>query len=99
MRTNLVIGGSNLSDAWARTVIELAAEDKHRACHVITRVADPTCEDAGIREMAEGILADRGLDPVSTVANTLFPQEQSGALRLPWHEERWRRSATVVGCP
>ncbi|WP_292605734.1 hypothetical protein [Nocardioides sp. REDSEA-S30_B4] len=74
MRTTLVIEGVSLSEAWARTVIELAAQDKHRACHVITRIADPAREDARIREMADGILAERGLDPVSTVANTLFPE-------------------------
>lgn len=74
MKTNLVIEGRNLSDAWARTVVELAAEDKHRACHVVTRIADPTYEDSRIREMADGILAEHGLDPVSTVANTLFPE-------------------------
>lgn len=74
MRTNLVIEGSNLSEAWARTVIEVAAERNNRACHVITRIADATHEDQGIREMADGILADHSLAPVSTVANTLFPQ-------------------------
>lgn len=74
MRTNLTIEGTSLSDAWARTVVEVATQEKHRACHVITRIADPTNEDPRIREMADGILAEHELDPVNTVANTLFPQ-------------------------
>lgn len=73
MNTDLVIHGDTLSQAWARTVIAVAAEDKHRACHVITRIADPATQDPRIREMADGILTARNLAPVSTVANTLFP--------------------------
>lgn len=74
MNTDLVIHGDNLSVAWARTAIAVAAEDKHKACHVITRIADPTTEDPRIREMVDGILAERDLAPTSTVANTLFPR-------------------------
>ncbi|TDE08492.1 hypothetical protein [Jiangella asiatica] len=73
MNTDLVIIGDDLSVAWARTVVAVAAEAKHRACHVITRIQDTTVEDPKIREMADGILADRRLPPVDTVVNTLFP--------------------------
>lgn len=75
MNTDLVISGENLSVAWARTVVAVAEEPKHRACHVITRIEDPTAEDRQIRAMADGILADRNLPPIDTVANTLFPAE------------------------
>lgn len=73
MNTDLVISGENLSVAWARTVVVVAAESKQRACHVITRIEDSTVEDPQIRAMADGILADRELPPIDTVANTLFP--------------------------
>lgn len=75
MNTELLICGENLSVAWARTVVAVADEPKHRACHVITRIEDTTAEDPQIRVMADGILADRNLPPVDTVANTLFPAE------------------------
>lgn len=63
-----------MSDAWARTVVQVASEDKQRACHVITRIEDPSYENPRIREMADGILAARRLAPVDAVANTLFPR-------------------------
>lgn len=74
MNTDLIIEGTNLSQAWARTVVAVSNQDKHRACHVITRIGDATTEDTQIRVMADGILAGRDLPPVSTVANTLFPK-------------------------
>jgi len=89
MNTDLVIHGDNLSEAWARTVIAVAAEDKHKACHVITRIADPTAEDPRMREMADGILAVRDLAPISTVANTLFPRAL--ARRTPGPEALGKR--------
>lgn len=74
MNTNLVIHGDNLSEAWARTVVAVAAaHKKHKAFHVVTRVSDPTYEDDRIREMADGILAERNMAPITAVANTLFP--------------------------
>jgi thymidylate synthase len=74
MNTDLVIHGDNLSEAWARTVVTVAAaHNKHKAFHVVTRISDPTHEDDRIREMADGILAERDMAPISTVANTLFP--------------------------
>lgn len=74
MNTDLVIHGDSLSEAWARTVVVVAAaHEKHKAFHVVTRVADPTYEDERIREMADGILAEREMAAIATVANTLFP--------------------------
>src|SRR5690349_8461152 len=56
MNTDLVIHGDNLSEAWARTVVAVSgAHGMHKAFHVVTRIGDPTREDAHIREMADGI--------------------------------------------
>jgi hypothetical protein len=85
MKTDLVIAGDNLSEAWARTVIAVAAQDKHKACHVVTRITDPTAEDQRIREMADGILTARHLAPISTVANTLFPHALAHQTPDPEH--------------
>ena len=90
MNTDLVIYGDNLSEAWARTVVAVsAAHGKHKAFHVVTRISDPTAEDARIREMADGILAERDMAPISTVANTLFPHAL--ARRTPDPEALGRR--------
>ena len=83
MSTDLIVRGSNLSDAWARTVVAVAGQPGHKAFHVITRISDPTREDARIREMADGILLDRGLSPVVSVANTLFPHRLAQSTQDP----------------
>lgn len=73
MNTDLVIRGTDISDAWAQTVVAVAGEPDHRACHVVTRILDPTTENPDMRALADGALEDRGLASVETVANTLFP--------------------------
>lgn len=95
MNTDLVIHGDNLSEAWARTVVAVSrAHEKHKAFHVVTRISDPTAEDERIREMADGILAERDMAPITTVANTLFPHAL--ARRTPDPEDLGKRYMALL---
>ena len=73
MKNDIVVTGENLSIAWARTLVAVADAPDHKAVHVITRIANPTVEDARIRELVDGMLDTLDCRPVETVANTIFP--------------------------
>ncbi len=75
MNTDLVIHGDNLSEAWARTVITVAAAASTRHATSSPASSDPTQRTPQVREMADGILAERDMAPISTVGNTLFPDD------------------------
>ena len=75
----VVITETDLSRAWAHTLLAVAARPGHRAFHTITSISDVTNQDAGVRHVADELLAERKLASVDTVANTLFPAAMAEA--------------------
>lgn len=77
-----IIVASNLSEAWADALWCLLVETPdRRAVNLTIRIAEPTSEDRAVRDFADRLLADLGMQDVVTVANTIFPAEW--ALDLP----------------
>lgn len=69
----VTIAAANLSVAWLETLEAVRALPEGHGFHAVTRIADPASEVARIRAAADTLLSERDLDPVLTVANTIFP--------------------------
>ena len=73
--------GRNLSEAWL-SAFELLLSDGGEAVNLAVTIADPAAEDLGVRQSLDAFLEARrskgrprhGVERVSTVANTIFPQ-------------------------
>jgi len=92
MRT-LTVAGPDISAAW------LAACGAMRgtppvAYHTVVRIHDPLSDDPAIRAAVDRILAAHGLQPVVTVANTIFPT--AIAQTSSDHLELSRRYAAIL---
>jgi hypothetical protein len=77
------MGAKDLSSAWLRTLKAVRALPDGHAFHSVTRIADPTVENPRIRTAADALLAQRDLDPVVTVANTIFPAGMAATSATP----------------
>jgi thymidylate synthase len=85
------VNAENVSRAWIETCRAVSAAPDRRVFHHVTRIADPTTEEAAIRSSVESILEENGLDPVDTVANTIFPDSMARASSGPAElSERYR---------
>lgn len=71
--TDVFVTEADLGRAWARTILIVGQAPKRKAFHTVTKIGDVTSEDTTIRQIADELLAERALDPIGTVANTLFP--------------------------
>lgn len=71
MRT-VTVAGPDISAAWLAACQALQG-DPPVAYHTVVRIADPRSEDPAVRAGLERILAAHDLQPVGTVANTIFP--------------------------
>lgn len=71
MRT-INVSGSNISTAWL-TACKAMGGSPHVVYHTVVRIQDPLHEDPAIRAAVEQILVAHDLQPVSTVASTIFP--------------------------
>lgn len=74
----LFVTGDNVSSAWVEGLEQLMAGDGE-AVNLTVAIADPTTEIPAIRAVVEAFINERrgkgqGVEPVSTVANTIFPQ-------------------------
>jgi hypothetical protein len=67
------VTAGSVSEAWVRTLEEVGSQADHHAFHVTVRIAEPGEEIAEVRAIADALLDDLGLPPISTVANTVFP--------------------------
>jgi hypothetical protein len=67
------VRGATVSEAWLNAVQAVDRSPERRLFHLVTRISDPVTEDPAIRAAANGLLRDLRLQPVDTVANTLFP--------------------------
>lgn len=84
--------GATVSEAWLNAVQAVDAAPERRLFHLVTRVSDPVAEEPRIRAAADALLRDRDLDPVETVANTIFPAQLAAAASGPDElAERYRR--------
>ncbi|GIJ22872.1 hypothetical protein [Micromonospora lutea] len=63
----------DVSTAWVRTCRALLDVPTHRAFHTVVRILDPQRDDPVVRAELDRILAVKGMQPVRTVANTIFP--------------------------
>lgn len=70
-----IIVAPNLSVAWSEALGCLLDADQHSAFGLTLRIDDPLAEDFGIREVADSLLSELGLQEIQEVANTIFPSE------------------------
>ncbi|MGC7102749.1 hypothetical protein ACPZ19_49465 [Amycolatopsis lurida] len=80
-----IIRGQHCGQVWAQAVARLLAAPQRKVVHQIIQITDPGVEDPLVRAEVEKLLAARGLDPVSTVVNTLFPAEMARTSTGPEH--------------
>lgn len=74
----LFVEGENVSSAWGDALSRLLAGDGE-AVNLTVAIADPTTEVPAVRAVVDAFIeerrrARRGVERVSTVANTIFPQ-------------------------
>lgn len=80
-----MVSAATLSDAWLETLVQVAATPDRKLFHTVTQITDPTAENSAVRAVADGLLAERGDQPIETVANTLFPAHLAATSRDPAH--------------
>lgn len=66
------VTGPDVSSAWL-AACRAMADGSPVAYHTVVRIEEPLAEDPGIRTEVDGILEAARLQPVKTVANTIFP--------------------------
>jgi hypothetical protein len=69
----IAVTGPDVSSAWL-AACRAMADGSPVAYHTVVRIEDPLAEDPAVRAAVDGILQAAGLQPVKTVANTIFPQ-------------------------
>lgn len=75
----LFVCGANVSDAWLSGVDALLQTARGDAVNLTVAIADPTVEEAGVRQVIDEFNGarrrdrPRSVELVSTVANTIFP--------------------------
>ncbi len=91
--------GESISDAWLHSVAaasELPGRDGG-LFHLVTRIDDPIQEEPRIRAAADSLLSALDLDPIETVANTIFPAQMASTSRDHDHlAERYRGSYEII---
>lgn len=69
----IAVTGSDVSSAWL-AACQAMADGSPVAYHTVVRIEDPLAEDPAVRAAVDSILGTAGLQPVKTVANTIFPE-------------------------
>ncbi|WP_052371653.1 hypothetical protein [Amycolatopsis taiwanensis] len=91
------IQADTVSAAWYKAVTATRAAAGHKTFHLIVSIEDPLAEDARTRHEIDMLLANRGLQTVDTVANTIMPAGLAAVCRT--HEElvtKYRNSYDVI---
>lgn len=75
MMNDHMVAGANLSEAWARAFLRVAATARRELAPLIVSVTTPfgVQERADIRALLDDALAEAGEASVETVAGTIFP--------------------------
>lgn len=92
MRT-INVAGADISAAWLAACRAMRGK-RPVAYHTVVRIENPLSEDPAIRAGLEQILEKHQLQPVSTVANTIFPAAIAGTSRD--HLELSRRYVAML---
>lgn len=79
------IQSNSVSAAWYDAVTTTRAVAGHKVFHLVVSVDDPLAEDVVTRHEVDKLLANRGLQTIDTVANTIMPTGL--AARCLTHEE------------
>lgn len=75
----------DIATAWLEALRVVYASPDRKALHTYVAIDNPTIEDSDLRFQADRIMAEYGMAPIETVANTIFP---AGLARLcTSHEE------------
>lgn len=92
-----VIHGATVSEAWLHAIEAVDAVPGRRLFHLSTRIDDPVAEQPRIRAAADTLLLELGLDPIKTVANTIFPAAMAESSAGPGElSARYRKSYPVL---
>lgn len=84
-----LIQADTVSTAWYEAVRTARAATDHKVYHLIVSIEHPLAEEEAARHEVEKLLAERGLQTVETVANTIMP---TGLAELcDTHDELVRR--------
>lgn len=73
------VTGESVSEAWLNAVLTLRDLPDRTACHLVTRITNPTIEVPFIRAAADGLSETLEFRTVRTVANTIFPAQLARA--------------------
>lgn len=71
----------DVASAWIRAVAELDKTPERRAYHTVVRISDPLRDDPDTHARLDQVLERLGLQPIETVANTIFPAELAARSR------------------
>ncbi|MEU0509149.1 hypothetical protein [Amycolatopsis sp. NPDC006125] len=67
------IQASTVSEAWYRAVTATRATADNKVFHLVVSIEDPIAEHEAARQEVDKLLANRGLQTIDTVANTIMP--------------------------
>jgi hypothetical protein len=79
------VAGPDISTAWIRACRALLEIKTHRGYHTVVRIQEPRRDDLAVRTELDRILIGKKLQPVRTVANTIFPAALAANAKT--HEE------------
>lgn len=89
----IAVAGADLSAAWLSACRAMSGNPPV-AYHTVVRIQDPATENLAIRAVVDEMLAAAGLQPVETVANTIFPAAVAASSRD--HLELTRRYLAML---
>lgn len=78
---SFVVEGQGIATAWMRAVRKLDEIPDRRAIHTVVRISDPLQDDPNTHADLDRVLDRLGLQPVETVANTIFPADLAARCR------------------
>jgi hypothetical protein len=76
-----LVEGRGIAAAWISAVQKLDQMPDRRAFHTVVRIADPLRDDPDTHTGLDRALERLGLQPVETVANTIFPADLAARSR------------------
>jgi hypothetical protein len=83
----IAVTGRDVSSAWLAACRSMA-DGSPVAYHTVVRIEDPLAEDSAVRAAVDGILEGARLQPLKTVANTIFPEAVAATSRDHLHLAR-----------
>lgn len=82
---SFVVEGQGIATSWIRAVQKLDDLPDRRAFHTVVRIEDPLFDDPDTHAGLDRVLDRLGLQPVETVANTIFPADLAARSRDHTH--------------